>query len=58
MRRYLSYEERNYYSGGAITPTVLLAYLMVAAGCAGIYKILKSNSGRLSITGITFQWSK
>lgn len=44
--------------GGAITPTLLLAYLMVAAGAAGIYKIITSRTGKLSITGITFQWSK
>jgi len=44
--------------GGLITPQVLLLYLMIAAGAAGIYKILRSSSGKLSITGITFQWSK
>ena len=48
---------RNMY-GGLVTPEVMLLYLMIAAGAAGIYKILKSSSGKLSITGITFQWSK
>jgi len=44
--------------GGLVTPAVLLAYLMVAAGVAGIYKILTSRTGKLTITGITFSWSK
>ncbi len=44
--------------GFAITPALLLAYLMLVAGIAGIVKVLFSASGRVSITGMTFQWRK
>ena len=44
--------------GGALTPQLVLAYLMIAAGVSGIYKILTSKSGRLSFSGFTFQWTK
>ena len=44
--------------GGALTPQLVLVYLMLAAGVSGIYKILTSKSGRLSFSGFMFQWSK
>ncbi len=44
--------------GGALTPQLVLVYLMLAAGASGIYKILTSKSGRLSFSGFSFQWSK
>ncbi|MBR5794945.1 MAG: hypothetical protein IKY26_02235 [Erysipelotrichaceae bacterium] len=44
--------------GGALTPQLVLLYLMLAAGASGIYKILTSKSGRLSFSGFSFQWSK
>ena len=56
--RMLSNSECEKMKGGAITPQMLLIYLMIAAGASGIYKILTSKSGRLSFSGFTFQWSK
>ena len=45
-------------NGSALTPQLVLIYLMIAAGASGIYKILTSKSGRLSFSGFMFQWSK
>ena len=56
--RQLSETRCRQMVGGLIGPEVMLLYLMVAAGAAGIYKILTSATGKLSITGMTFQWGK
>jgi len=56
--RQLSETRCKQMVGGLIGPEVMLLYLMVAAGAAGIYKILTSATGKLSITGMTFQWGK
>lgn len=56
--RTLTRMECKQMMGGAITPQLVLAYLMIVAGATGIYKIFTSSTGKLSITGITFQWNK
>ena len=54
----LTREEMLWLKGSAITPQVLLMYLMLASGVSAIYKILTSKSGRLSFGGFNFQWTK
>lgn len=54
----LTNDEMMHMNGAALTPQVVLIYLMLAAGVSGIYKILTSKSGRLSFGGFSFQWNK
>ncbi|MDD6468117.1 MAG: hypothetical protein PUF50_08070 [Erysipelotrichaceae bacterium] len=56
--RKLTVQECQFAKGGAITPQLILMYLMIVAGATGIYKVFTSSTGKLSITGITFQWNK
>ena len=54
----LTEKEMMYLEGSALTPQMILMYLMLASGVSAVYKILTSKSGRLSFAGFNFQWTK
>ena len=54
----LTEKEMMHLKGSALTPQIILMYLMLASGVSAVYKILTSKSGRLSFAGFNFQWTK
>jgi len=56
--RLLSLKEMTESFGWALTTSAVLLYLTLAAGITGIIKVLFSSSGRITFSGMTFQWKR